>query len=111
MYSSAGFAGLALLVLAMNDLLVQMQASELFKRQFWRVQAPFRASFFMALVAWMYLMKPARSEWLKASWEVRNRLVFTWAFIEVIAWYFIFGGLRDEGRRIARSRKDAEPEE
>jgi hypothetical protein len=48
-----------------------------------------------------------------SSWGegLKNRILFTWAFVEMITWFWVFVTLRDERREIAiriAQRKAAE---
>lgn len=39
----------------------------------------------------------------KSSWGegLKNRVVFTWAFLEMITWFWVFVTLREERKEIA----------
>ncbi|RPA83660.1 hypothetical protein BJ508DRAFT_360346 [Ascobolus immersus RN42] len=103
--SGAGLAGLLFLLLAITDILVIISPSNLFQREYWRTQAPFRATFFTVLSGYLFLSKPGYREW-KNDFPVRNRLIFTWSFLEFVAWYLVFHGLHEEAKRVQIERKD-----
>ncbi|KAL8781800.1 MAG: hypothetical protein Q9203_000101 [Teloschistes exilis] len=73
---------------------------------FWGSQAPVRCTFFFALTGYVYAFKPkgpirAASE-KESPWDhLNNSIVFTWSFVEMICWFWIFITLRDERRELA----------
>ena len=44
----------------------------------------------------------------KSSWGegLKNRVVFTWAFLEMITWFWVFLTLREERREIAAKQAE-----
>ncbi|KAL8843580.1 MAG: hypothetical protein Q9170_000084 [Blastenia crenularia] len=70
---------------------------------FWGSQAPIRCAFFFALTGYAYAFKPEgpiRGASKKESpWDdLHNSVVFTWSFLEMICWFWIFITLREERR-------------
>ena len=43
------------------------------------------------------------STYIQSSWgeELKNRVLFTWAFVEMITWFWVFVTLREERRDAA----------
>ena len=60
-----------------------------------RSAAPLRLLFFFALTGYSYLSKPGgftgttRMHATSASAGLQNDLVFTWAFIEMVTWFWV----------------------
>jgi hypothetical protein len=48
-------------------------------------------------------MIASRSAYRSSGWGegLKNRVVFTWAFLEMVVWFWIFVTLRDERRQFA----------
>ncbi|KAL8914597.1 MAG: hypothetical protein Q9171_000778 [Xanthocarpia ochracea] len=83
---------------------------------YWGSQAPIRCTFFFALSGYAYAFKPEgpiRGVSQQASpWDNLNTgVVFTWSFLEMISWFWIFITLREEREELAvrkAERKKAE---
>ena len=80
-------------------------------------KAPIRLALFMGLAAYSFAFS-ATSPLMKGSYYpstwgegLKNRVFFTWAFVELVTWFWIFVTLREERREIATrmaERKAAE---
>ncbi|KAF8430269.1 increased loss of mitochondrial DNA protein 1 [Tirmania nivea] len=71
----------------------------------WEIQAPSRLIAFMGLTAYTYIFKPHRTTRfvpLTAEEEklagLKTGAVFTWAFFEMVWWFWIYIKLREEKR-------------
>lgn len=107
------FAGVLLGLLAFVDL-VDLMAPTAAWRDRWEVQAPSRFMAFMALTAYAYIFKHRRTTRfvpLSAEEEklagVKTGVVFTWAFFEMIGWFWVSQnswGHLEEGSSCSRLR-------
>ncbi|KAK5173583.1 uncharacterized protein LTR77_002264 [Saxophila tyrrhenica] len=78
--------------------------------EYWLSNVPVRLLFLFGLTGYVYLFKEdgllgssaIRQE--GAGELIRNSMVFTWAFVETAAWFWIFTSLRDERREMVRRR-------
>ena len=89
------FAGILLGLFAFVDV-VDLAASAAAWRDRWEVQAPSRFMAFMAFTAYTYVFKHRRiTRFVPLSAEeerlagVKTGVVFTWAFFEMIAWFWV----------------------
>ncbi|KAF2015838.1 hypothetical protein BU24DRAFT_422139 [Aaosphaeria arxii CBS 175.79] len=80
------------------------EASELY----WGVQTPVRLAFLFGITGYTYLFKEGgmfaargRAYKYNAGDDLKNSLVFTWGFIEMAAWFWVFVTIRDERRQRA----------
>ncbi len=72
--------------------------------QYWGSQAPVRLLFFFMMIGYTYLFKPggvmaAKGDHGKAyvggaGDELKNSVVFTWAFVEMMCWFWVSNGSR-----------------
>ena len=78
---------------------------------YWGTQTPVRLAFFFALTGYTYAFKEggmfARQPYtLNAGDNLKNSIVFSWGFLELSAWFWVFVTLRDERReRLSRLRQ------
>ncbi|KAI9791921.1 MAG: hypothetical protein M1833_001303 [Piccolia ochrophora] len=90
----AAMLGAVLALVGVSDLLAVSLPEEVFP-------------FYWGNQAYSYLSKPARLGSLKVKYQpgagedLTNAVIFTWAFLEVITWFWIFVTLRDERRELA----------
>ncbi|KAL9605135.1 MAG: hypothetical protein Q9219_000069 [cf. Caloplaca sp. 3 TL-2023] len=112
---STAIAALILALLGLVDLTASSLPEEV-ASYFWSSQAPIRCTFFFALTGYAYAFKPhgpirgvAKTS---SPWDdLHNSVVFTWSFLEMICWFWIFITLREERRELAvrkAERKRAE---
>ncbi|KAL8655696.1 MAG: hypothetical protein Q9210_000718 [Variospora velana] len=112
---STTFAALILALLGLIDL-TGCSLPEEIGSLYWGSQAPIRCSFFFALSAYAYAFNPGgpiRGVSNKAGpWDnLHNSIVFTWSFLEMTYWFWIFVTLREERTELAvrkAQRKKAE---
>ncbi|KAL8679656.1 MAG: hypothetical protein Q9186_004067 [Xanthomendoza sp. 1 TL-2023] len=112
---STALAALILALLGLSDLTACSLPEEI-SSYYWGSQAPIRCTFFFALTGYAYAFKPKgpiRGISAQASpWDNLNTsVVFTWGFLEMISWFWVFITLREERRELAvrkAERKRAE---
>jgi Increased loss of mitochondrial DNA protein 1 len=83
-------------------------AGPLSKTKLTQEKAPVRLFLFGAIAFYSYTFSDssplyAQTTYHASSWGegLKNRVVFTWAFVEMIAWFWLFVTLREERRDIA----------
>jgi hypothetical protein len=72
--------------------------------EYWGVQTPVRLLFLFCLTAYTYVAKeggmfaPRSNDYMMGSGNttLHNSLVFTWGFVEMAAWFWVFVTLREE---------------
>ena len=78
---------------------------------YWGAQAPLRSMFFLLLCAWSYSSRPggpyvSRIEALKlgslpgANEGTGSGIVLAWAFLEMMAWFWIWIVIREERKEV-----------
>ncbi|RDW64146.1 hypothetical protein BP5796_10648 [Coleophoma crateriformis] len=76
----------------------------------WGTQAPIRLSVFFGLCFYSFAFSsssPAYTtgahKYVPSAWGegLKNRVFFTWAFVELITWFWLFVTLREERREMA----------
>lgn len=76
----------------------QLPSGEIFAAH-WGAQARLRLGFFFAVAGWVFFSGAGK----EGGDGVRNSVVFTWAFVEVLGWFWVsegfFRGGRGEGRK------------
>ncbi|RAL62424.1 hypothetical protein DID88_004990 [Monilinia fructigena] len=112
------FLGVVFLFMGITDL-ISVSMPEEVSQYHWGTQAPVRFSLSaaLALYSWLFSstspMLSSRASYRAGGWGegLKNRIVFTWAFIEMMAWFWVFVTLREERQQIAikhAKRKAAE---
>ncbi|KAI9650148.1 hypothetical protein NHQ30_000161 [Ciborinia camelliae] len=112
------FLGVVFFFLGITDL-VSISMPEEISQYHWGSQAPIRFSLnaALALYSWLFSstspMLTSHASYRAGGWGegLKNRIVFTWAFIEMMAWFWVFVTLREERQQIAikhAKRKAAE---
>ncbi|KAG4439522.1 hypothetical protein IFR05_005007 [Cadophora sp. M221] len=103
------FLAAVLLVVGVSDL-VSVSLPEEISQYHWGSQAPVRLVlfFFITLYSFAFsdnspLYTTSTSTYRPSSWGegLKNRVLFTWAFVEMITWFWVFVTLREERREIA----------
>ncbi|KAL5117221.1 hypothetical protein ACEQ8H_004910 [Pleosporales sp. CAS-2024a] len=107
---SASIAFLAILffLVGLSDLTAVSMSEELVD-EYWGIQTPVRLLFLFGLTGYTYACKEggmfaARSnDYVMSSGnkDVHNSIVFTWGFVEMAAWFWVFVRLREERREKA----------
>ncbi|KAI9739814.1 MAG: hypothetical protein M1834_006535 [Cirrosporium novae-zelandiae] len=103
------FLGVLFALLGISDLTATSMHEEL-SVLYWSAQAPVRSAFFFILAGWMLLSRPMEGSTITSSrggyknrefgGELKNNIVFTWAFVEMLIWFWTFITLRDERRQL-----------
>jgi Increased loss of mitochondrial DNA protein 1 len=82
--------------------------------------APVRFTLFFLLTSYTFLFSAksplassANGTYVPSRWGegLKNRVLFTWAFVELITWFWIYAALQEERREAAlraRQRREAE---
>ncbi|MCJ1405035.1 hypothetical protein MMC11_008261 [Xylographa trunciseda] len=92
-------------LLSISDLTAAALPTEIYSYYF-ASQAPVRILFFFALEGWIYASKPGGALYGAATGageeggSVGTGLVFTWGFVELVSWFWIYVTLRDERREM-----------
>jgi hypothetical protein len=95
--------------------------SEELSDEYWGIQTPIRLLFLFTLTGYTYVFKeggmmaPRSNDYMMSSGNVtlNNSIVFTWGFVEMAAWFWVFVTLRDERREKAKkiiAKRQAEAE-
>ncbi|KAL1793119.1 hypothetical protein ACET3X_008101 [Alternaria dauci] len=112
--ASAGTAFIAILFafIGLSDLTALSLHEDVFDH-FWGLQAPLRLLFFFGVTAYSYMLKeggmfaPRGVDFrMSTGANLNNSFIFTWGFMEVSAWFWVFTTLREE--RSAKATKLAE---
>jgi hypothetical protein len=72
--------------------------------EYWGIQTPVRLLFLFSLTAYTYAAKeggmfaPRSNDYMMGSGNttLHNSLVFSWGFVEMAAWFWVFVALREE---------------
>lgn len=120
-----------LLVLGLTDLTTLSTPPEAWLLSHWPAQAPLRVFLFALLAIGVFVTGPRsqsdpasrlshpRAPWVASSYgtaaggaeALRNRVLFTFAFVEFVAWYWLWTVVRDEaGALVAQKLERAERE-
>jgi len=101
------FLAFALFAVGITDL-VAVSLPEEISQYHWGSQAPVRLMLFGGLAFYSYAFSASSPlyeghSYYKSSWGegLKNRVVFTWAFLEMITWFWVFVTLREERRELA----------
>jgi len=101
------FLAVVLAFSAVNDLIALSVPQEVYL-YYWGYQAPVRLAMFFALAFYSYCFSAkspitAGRPYTASSWGegLKNRVVFSYAFVELVVWFWIFVKLRDERREQA----------
>ncbi|KAB2100917.1 hypothetical protein AG0111_0g10778 [Alternaria gaisen] len=114
--TSAATAFIAVLFafIGLSDLTALSLHEEVFDH-FWGLQAPMRLLFLFGITAYSYMFKeggmfaPRGVDFrMSTGASLNNSFIFTWGFMEVSAWFWVFTTLREE--RSAKATKLAEKE-
>lgn len=92
--SSTSLAGILLALLALSDF-TNSNLPEEVASYLWSSQAPVRLAFFFGLTGFSYLAKTAGKDGIVGKerqgmrGSICNSFVFTWAFLELLAWFYV----------------------
>lgn len=102
---TTAFIALLFAFLGISDL-TAMSMPEEAAELYWGTQTPVRLSFLFGISGYTYIFKEGGIWANKGSAykhnvgdNLKNSLVFTWGFLEMIAWFWVFITLRDERRQ------------
>ncbi|KAH8900931.1 hypothetical protein GQ53DRAFT_133158 [Thozetella sp. PMI_491] len=124
-----GFLGVVLAILGLSDLVTLSLPEEISLVHYWGMQAPLRSTIAFCLVFYTYLFSASSPFYADTSrgrfsrpsahaqnpgyspsgWggdALKNRVFFTFAFVEMISWFWVWVTLREE-RREMLARKAA----
>lgn len=82
---------------------------------YWSSQAPIRLGFFFGVTGYSYLWKEGgviggtRNGKVDLTGLLCNSFIFTWGFVEMMGWFWIYVKLREE-RRVIMARKESRKE-
>ncbi|CZT03532.1 uncharacterized protein RCO7_06106 [Rhynchosporium graminicola] len=98
------FLAAVLFVVGITDL-VSISMPEEISQHHWGSQAPVRLILFFCITLYSYVFSSVsglytNSTYQPSSWGegLKNRVLFTWAFVEMITWFWVFVTLREERR-------------
>ncbi|OTA97834.1 hypothetical protein M434DRAFT_391454 [Hypoxylon sp. CO27-5] len=127
--SASSFLAVTLFVLGLSDLLTLSMPEEIWLIHYWGAQAPLRITLFAAISLFAYFSTPSygRSKPHRLSHPLtppastfmgagggattggdglRNRVFFTFAFLEFLSWFWVWVTLKEEaGRFVARKKR------
>ncbi|KAF1943476.1 hypothetical protein EJ02DRAFT_343132 [Clathrospora elynae] len=110
--AATAFIAILFAFLGLSDL-TALSLSEDVSDQFWALQSPVRLLFLFGLTAYTYMFKeggmfaPRGVDFrTSAGANLNNSIVFTWGFLELAAWFWVYTTLREE--RSAKARKIVE---
>ncbi|OCL15316.1 hypothetical protein AOQ84DRAFT_329620 [Glonium stellatum] len=105
--AATAFIAVILAFLGIADLTAVSMPEE-FAEIYWGTQTPVRLSFLFIITGYTYMFKDdgifaAKAAKYKpaAGDNLKNSIVFTWGFLELSAWFWVFITLRDERRQKA----------
>ena len=106
---STAFLAVILAFSAISDL-TSAAMTEHVAAEYWLTQVPIRLSLLFGLTSYTYLSKPSVTSKFYAAApgdNLKNGLVFSWAFIELVGWFLVFITLREERRQRGARRVGA----
>ncbi|KAF2084219.1 hypothetical protein K490DRAFT_49756 [Saccharata proteae CBS 121410] len=110
--SATAFIAVLMAFLGLTDLTSACMDEEV-AYPYWRNQTPIRLLFLFSLTAYTYAFAPSGTFRGSVGDTLKNRVVFTFGFFEVVMWFWVFITLRDERRQAAErllERRRAEAE-
>jgi hypothetical protein len=75
--------------------------------EYWGSQIPIRLIYFFLITGYTYLFKndgmatQGKSYEPSAGDHLKNGLIFSWGFVEILIWFWIYLGVREERRQAA----------
>lgn len=101
------FLAAVLLLLGISDLVSISKVDEITQLH-WGAQAPIRLFIFFVLTFYAFMFSKssplyATTSYVPSTWGegLKNRIFFTWAFVEMIAWFWVYITLREERKELA----------
>ncbi|KAI1390383.1 increased loss of mitochondrial DNA protein 1 [Hypoxylon trugodes] len=121
---SSSFLAVSLLLLGISDLLTLSMPEEIWLLHYWGAQAPLRITLFAFLSLFSYFSTPSygRSGTSHMSHPLappsfvaateppggdglRNRVFFTFAFLEFISWFWVWVTLKEEAAKVVLRKR------
>ncbi|OAL53252.1 hypothetical protein IQ07DRAFT_585196 [Pyrenochaeta sp. DS3sAY3a] len=106
--AATAFVAVLFAFLGLSDL-TALSLSDDFYTQFWGTQAPVRCMFLFCVTGYTYLFKeggmfaPRGGNFrTNPATGLNNSVIFTWGFLELVAWFWVFVTLREERREASR---------
>ncbi|KAI9818223.1 MAG: hypothetical protein M1827_000848 [Pycnora praestabilis] len=103
----AAFLSAVLALLGFSDLVAVALPEEIASHH-WSSQTPIRLLFFFLITGYTYTFKPGGlgakegAEYTAGAGDnLKNNVVFTWGFVEMVCWFWVYVTLRDERRQMA----------
>ncbi|KAF2281054.1 uncharacterized protein EI97DRAFT_368339 [Westerdykella ornata] len=103
--SVTAFIGVLFAFLGLSDLTALSLPDEMCER-FWGTQTPVRLTFLFAVTGYTYMFKEGgmfaskgRQYTFNSGDNMKNSIIFTWGFLELGIWFWVFVNLRDERRQ------------
>ncbi|TKA22468.1 hypothetical protein B0A50_08011 [Salinomyces thailandicus] len=109
---ASAFLALILAFLGISDL-TAASMEEGIAIQYWLANVPVRLTFLFVVTGYVYLFKEngvfGSGSAAKASIgePLQNSMVFSWGFMEIAVWFWIFTNLREERGKLAQRKIDA----
>ncbi|PHH92172.1 hypothetical protein CDD83_8558 [Cordyceps sp. RAO-2017] len=125
------FLAVVLAMFGLSDLFALSMPEELGSLYYWGVQAPLRALFSMLLVFYSYFLGSSspvygaapprgsgrtsgtgKSSYQPSAWGgegLKNRVFFTFIFLEMISWFWIWVTLREERHGVVERLRKHQP--
>ncbi|KAF2178625.1 hypothetical protein K469DRAFT_598951 [Zopfia rhizophila CBS 207.26] len=113
--AATAFIALILAFFGLSDLAAIALPDEV-AETYWGTQTPVRLLFLFAVIGYTFMFKEgamfasrSREHAFNTGEGLKNSIVFTWAFLELATWFWVFVTLRDERRqkavRLAEKRR------
>jgi len=106
------FLSAVLLVFGISDL-VSVSLPEEISQYHWGSQAPVRLAVFFCLAFYSYAFSDSSPMYSTKTYHasawgegLKNRVLFTWAFVEMITWFWVFVTLREEKVALLRRMQE-----
>ncbi|KAF2793853.1 hypothetical protein K505DRAFT_305088 [Melanomma pulvis-pyrius CBS 109.77] len=103
--ATTAFIAVLFAFLGLTDL-TALSLSEEVAESYWGTQTPVRLTFLFGLTGYAYTFKEGGMFARKGSAytfnvadDLKNSIVFTWGFLELAAWFWVFVTIRDERRQ------------
>lgn len=100
--AATAFLAVLFAFIGLTDLTALSLSDEVFD-QFWGAQTPVRLVFLFALTGYAYMSKeggmfaPRTQDYaMRSGAGLSNSIIFTWAFFELVLWFFVYTSLRQE---------------
>ncbi|KAF2262548.1 hypothetical protein CC78DRAFT_554521 [Lojkania enalia] len=105
--AATAFIALLFAFIGLSDLTALSMSDEVIE-SYWGTQTPVRLTFLFLVTGYTYIFKEGglfvergREHRFGAGNDLKNSIVFTWAFLELATWFWVFVTLRDERRQRA----------